>query len=220
MQAWPVADRHLGHPRAGQPQQGGQEAVHAVERRNAMQEIGAVGAQGASDIGDRFAGDPIADPVRDARRGPAQPAVLPVGADAADDIVGTETNEEPGDVRRIVLQIGVERDQGGAASVAEAGRERRRLVAVAPQADHPHTMVLCRQSAQDLRAAVRAAVVDVEDFVVLAGRVHGRADLGRQDGQAFGFVEERNDQRDLGVFHPFGAPRMTAILVVFVDLRR
>ncbi|HEY2737328.1 MAG TPA: hypothetical protein VGK45_02925 [Thermoanaerobaculia bacterium] len=121
----PVVDRHLGYPCAGQPEQGGQEAVHAVEGRNAMQEFGAVGAQGAADIGDRFMRDPIADAVRDARRHPPQPTVLPAEADATDDITRMESLQEPGDVRRIVLQVGVESHHHGAASVAEAGGERR-----------------------------------------------------------------------------------------------
>jgi len=142
-----VVDRHLHHPCAGQPEQGGQEAVHAVERRNAVQEIGAVGAQGAADVGDRFARDPVADLVRDPRRRPAQPAVRPADADTADDVDCIETREETGDVRRIVLQIGVESDHDGAASVVEAGRERRRLAAVAAQPDDPHTVVLRGQDA-------------------------------------------------------------------------
>jgi len=98
-----VIERYLYHPRAGQPEQGGQKAVHAVEGWNAMQEFGAVGAQGTADVGDGFAGDPVADPVRDARRHPPQPTVLPAGADATDDVHRRESLQEPGDVRRIVL---------------------------------------------------------------------------------------------------------------------
>ncbi len=66
--------------------------------------------------------------------------------------------------------------------MAEAGRERRRLAAVASQADHPHARVRCRERVEDLRAAVHAAVVDEEGFVGLTDRLHRRADLGRQDG--------------------------------------
>jgi len=190
-----VIDRHLRHPRAGQPEQGGQEAVHAVERWNAVQAVGAVGAQGTADVGDRVASNPVADAVRDVGRRPSQPAILPADTDAADDIVGIERGEQPGDVRRIVLQVGVERDHSRAAGMAEAGRERRRLAAVAAQPDHPRVRVRYRERLEDLRAAIRAAVVDEEGFVNY--RRHGRADLGRQDREAPGFVEQRNDQRDL-----------------------
>jgi hypothetical protein len=203
----PVVDRHLGHAGARQQQQGGQEAVHAVERRNAVQTGGAVGAQGAADVGDRFARNPVADPVRDARRGPPQPGVLSTKTDAADDIKSVEAGEKPRDVRRIVLQVGVEGDHGGAAGVAEAGRERRRLAAVAAQPDHPHAVILLCQRAQDLRAAIRAAVVHVDGFVGLARRSHRRLDLGRQEGQALGFIEERDDHRNLRLTSAHGRYR-------------
>jgi len=39
---------------------GGQEAVHALPGRDAPQVLGAAGAQGAADVGDRLVGEAVA----------------------------------------------------------------------------------------------------------------------------------------------------------------
>lgn len=103
MPPWPVVDGQLSDPRSLQLEQRGQEAMHAVEQREAPQKLGAVDAQGATDVGDRFVGQPIARATGDARGNPAQPGILAVGSYAADHFTAVEASEKPGDIRRIVL---------------------------------------------------------------------------------------------------------------------
>jgi hypothetical protein len=119
--------------------------MHAREQRDAPQEFGAVDAQSAAGVGNGVARQPVAHAAGEARGRPAQPGVLPVGSDAADHVAVVEilqTIEEPGDVRRVVLQVGVEGDDDAAAGRAEARGQRRRLAGVAPQTDDAHAQVL------------------------------------------------------------------------------
>jgi hypothetical protein len=141
----PVVDGHLGDPRSLQLEQRRQETMHAREQRDAPQEFGAVDAQSAAGVGNGVARQPVAHAAGEARGRPAQPGVLPVGSDAADHVAVVEilqTIEEPGDVRRVVLQVGVEGDDDAAAGRAEARGQRRRLAGVAPQTDDAHAQVL------------------------------------------------------------------------------
>jgi hypothetical protein len=175
--------------------------MHAGEQGDAPQEFSAVGAQGAAGVGDRFARQPVAYAAGDARGDPAKPGVLPFGAHAADHIVTVQTVEKPGNVRRVVLQVGVEGDDEAAAGRAEACGQGRRLARVAAQADDPHAQVLAGELAEGREAAVAAAVVDVDH---LAGTAEGAQDalkLGREERQARLLVEHRDDDGDLGARH-------------------
>src|SRR6185312_12518112 len=89
---------------------------------------------------------------------------------AADDVVTFQMIEKPGDVRRIVLEVGVEGYDEAAAGRPEARGEGRRLPGVARQADDSYRRVLYLEPAERFQAAVRAAVVD-EDH--LAGPAEG-----------------------------------------------
>ena len=176
--------------------------MHAGEHGDATQEFGPAGAQGAAHVRDVVVGEAVADPVGDARGGLAHPGVPPVGAHAADHVVAAvHRRQQARDVRRIVLQVGVEGDHDAAAGEAEAGVEGRRLPRVAPLADHPRGRVLAGQLQQDAGAAVRAAVVHVDHLVGAAELAHGAVDLGRQEGEALLLVVDRDDDGNLGGGH-------------------
>jgi len=176
--------------------------VHARERRHAPQDLGAAGPEGAADVGDRLVGQPVAHAVGEARGDPPQPGVLAASAHAADHVPAVlQAGEETGDVRRVVLQVGVESDDDVAAGEAAAGGERRRLARVAPLADDPHCGVRPGEAEQDREAAVGAAVVDEDHLRRAAEGLPDALELGREEGQALLFVEHRDDEGELGRGH-------------------
>lgn len=62
----PMGHRHLDDPVVSvQPDQRGQEPVHAAEYEDSVEALPPDGAQGAADIGDTFARDAVAEPVSD-----------------------------------------------------------------------------------------------------------------------------------------------------------
>lgn len=194
----PVVDGHLGDPRSLQLEQRGQEAVHAVEQGDAAQEVGAVDAQGATDVGDRFVGQRVAHAGGDARGDPAQPGVLAIHADAADHVETVKMVEKPRDVGRIVLQIGVEGDDDAAGCRAEARGQGRRLARVVPQANDPHRRILDPEPAERFEAAVRAAIVDEDHLMGTTEGAQDALELGGEERKTRLLVEHRDDDGDLG----------------------
>lgn len=194
MKAGTVVDGHLGDARSREAQQGGKEAVHAGEDGQVLEKGSAEGLERAAGVDDRLVGDPVAHAVGDARRDPAHPVVLPPLPHAADDVEAVDLGEEPRDVRRVVLQVGVQGDDDLAAGVAEAGVHRRRLAAVPALVEHAHAVVVPGQPPQDFRAGVGAAVIDEEDLIGAPEAGHCLADLFGQDGQVLFLVEDGDDE--------------------------
>ena len=98
------------------------------------------------------------------------PDLLP----AADHVeVVLHLGQEPGDLVRIVLEVGVEGHHQLAAGLGEAGAQGRRLAEVAAEADAAHLRIGRGQPADHVPGAVGRAVVD-EDHVqlVAVGRGH------------------------------------------------
>ena len=87
-------------------------------------------------------------------------------ADAVEPFV--DLGQEAGDLARVVLQVGVERDDQVAAGGVEAGREGGRLAEIAAEADAADARIGRRELLDSLPRAVGRAVVDEDDFQVVA----------------------------------------------------
>src|SRR5436309_2964513 len=106
--------------------------------------------------------------------------------------------EEPRDVARIVLQVGVDRDDDPAARVLDAGGEGGGLAVVARQADDAEPRLARDEPDEALEAPVAAPVVDRDDLRRAAERIEHRAELGDERLQALRLVVERDDDRERG----------------------
>ena len=71
-----------------------------------------------------------------------------------------EVGQQPGNVGRVVLQIGVHRDHPPAPGRLEAGIGGRGLPGVGLEPHQPHARIALPEAADDLGAPVVAAVVD------------------------------------------------------------
>jgi hypothetical protein len=119
-----VVDVHLEHAAAVESDQGGDEAMGAVEEGHGLETPGAADLQPTAGVCDRKPGDPRRHRVRDAGREPAEPAVAAVAADADHAVPGRrrgEAGQHPRDVGRIVLQVGIEQHDHLARGLRDAG---------------------------------------------------------------------------------------------------
>ena len=104
-----------------------------------------------------------------------------MGAYAADGVgFGREVLEEAGDFVGGVLEVGVERGNEGAASVAEAGGEAGALAGVGGVKEAADGGILGLELADAFGGAIGAGVVDEDDFV---GEVAGLEGLGDGVGE-------------------------------------
>ena len=91
-------------------------------------------------------------------------AVLPP---AADDVVALgEFFENAPDIARVILQVGIDGHHDLAPRRVEAGRHRRRLPEIAPKVNDMPAPVARLHRVQAFIAAVMAAVIDSDDFVI------------------------------------------------------
>ncbi len=162
----------------------------------------AEGAQGAAAVAQMDAAGAGDEPVGHARREAAHQVVLPVLSPAVDHVVPlVQLGQQGGDVGRVVLAVGVEGDDDATAGVVEAGGESGRLAVVAPEANGDDARVGRGQCLQAGEAAVAAAVVDEQDFVVEPRVVERGANLGRQRGQVVFLVIDGDDEAEVFVGH-------------------
>ena len=135
-----VRDHHLRHARACPRRVDGDEAVHLAVERVRLEDHAAVGLEGAAVVVQVKARDLANETVGDeARKLAAHGLVLAVLAPAGDDVVPlVELLQHRGDVGRVVLQVGVERDDDAGARVVDAGGECRGLPVVATKAHEAH----------------------------------------------------------------------------------
>ena len=189
-----VRDDHLGDARAFLRGIRGDEAVHLPVQVNVVQQPGAIGLQHAAIVVQMHAGDQgdelVGDPGREAAR---EPRVSTRPPPAADDVVPFgEFGQEPRDIARVVLEVGVHRAQHRAPRAGDAGSDGRRLAVVAAELDDPDVGVPGRQVTELREAGVDAAVVDIDHLVRLAQFVqHARQRLV-QRRQVVLFVEHRD----------------------------
>src|SRR5207249_3415511 len=145
-----------------------QKTMHPFEKFQVLNALAFKRAIGAAGVGNPLAGKSVPHPVRDARRRDANEGVsFPAGSDAraADAIELPERFEELWQLARVVLQIGVKRDQVFAARGFQSGPARRRLPAIERESLHAKSRIARRKLLQYLPRLVLAAIVGDHDFV-------------------------------------------------------
>ncbi len=197
--AWAVARRHLDHPAAVDPENGGEEAVHAARELRARQELAPIGLEPAAAVVDGHARRARDEPVRCLRRQHArEKRLLAREAPPAGDVDAGpfERGEEPRNVARVVLPVAVEGHHDRAARVGEARRERRGLAEVPVEVDDAEVRILGRKRAEAGERRVGAAVVDENDLVGAADAGGNTGDLGEEGVDVALLVVDRHDDRE------------------------
>ena len=119
-------------------------------------------------------------------------------ADAGDHVGVLERGEQQRQVGRVVLQVGVQRDDDVAAGARQARGQRRALPGVALERQRAHARVARLLGQHELARAVGAAVVHDHHLPRAAGRIERRAQLGEERRQALDFVVGRHDGGERG----------------------
>ncbi len=99
-------------------------------------------------------------------------------------------------LRRIVLQVGVHREDDLTPRHLESGDERRRLAEVAAETNDMDARIALMQRAQRLKRAVPAAVVDEDDFPGLPHAFKLVAEALVEQHDALDLVEDGDDERE------------------------
>ena len=132
---------------------------------------------------------------RNAARERVAPLRLPAG-DQVEALV--ELREQPRDLGRIVLEVAVDRDDGLAARLVEAGHERRGLAEVAAKADDADVLLGVVQPRQRGERAVGGAVVDEDRLPGRVERLERGAELVVEECDAPLLVVHGHDDGDHG----------------------
>src|SRR4051812_2268243 len=103
-----------------------------------LKHLASVGLERAAIVVQGYAGSPGDTAVGDSRwQRAAQERVLPILAPAAHNIIPlVELLQQPWNIGRVVLEIGIDRNHHVAARAREPRRERRRLTEIAPEPHH------------------------------------------------------------------------------------
>ena len=194
-----VTDLDLGDRNAHGAGDGGNEPVELAVEVDALDDLPAEGLERTAvvvELDPREAGD---EPVRHDGREPArQEPVLPVLPPARNDVVsGVDLGEQGGDVRRIVLEVGVQGDDDVPPGEIEPRGQGGRLAEVPPEPDDADPRVARPEALQGLERAVRASVIDEDDLVGPPESGADPAELLIELGEALLLVEDGDDQRNL-----------------------
>ena len=189
-----MIDRQLAHAETAGGGQHRHEAVQFAVQPHLGEHLAAITFHAAVVVVQTDAGEPADQPVEDARGQHLVPGIVAHLLPAADDVaVSFHRGQEPRDLARVVLQVGVERHDQFAAGGAEAGAQRRRLAEIPAKANSSHARIGFDQPPHLRPRAVGRAVVDEDNLDVIPfGLGHGDK-LGMERRQAIGFVEQRYD---------------------------
>ena len=178
------------------------EAVQAAIEDEPAQALAAEGAKRAAAVVDRLARQRVTHEIGDARGDAPEPGVgrAALHAPARGGVPAVELGEEPRNVIRVVLEIGVHHHDEAPARGLEARVGRRRLARIRLQAHEPHAPVRRAELADDLGAAVTAPIVHEDDLDREPEAVEHRAELMPERRQARFLVVDGNDDRE--VKHP------------------
>jgi hypothetical protein len=198
-----VVDLDLADAGAGAVGEHGDEAVHLAVEAQLVGDLAAVDLQRAAEIADGRPGDLADHVVRDLRGDlPQDHAVLAVLPPPGDEVVPVvEHLHHRGDVPRVVLHVGVHRDDDGRRHVAQARVERGGLAGVAAKEDALEVGPLGRELLQQLPRAIVARVVDGDDFERLAPLLHHLVDFVEEGLDVLDLVVDGENDADLGSRH-------------------
>lgn len=189
-----VVDLHLRHAGAFHLHQSGKKAVHPGEHGQPAREFRAHDLQRTAGILDGLMAETVADGIGYLRGDTLGEGVLPPRTPADDHIEAAFVfAQHGGNVRGVVLKVGVYGDDHITLGVAETGAEGRGLPAVAAERDVTRFGVFGSETLDDVEAAVGAAVVDEEHFPRFAKPGYGLVNLGEKDGEVVFLVEDRHD---------------------------
>ena len=199
-----MVDLDLGHAGAASREIDRYEPMHLAVEADFLQDHGAVRLQSAPVVVELDSGQTADQPVGDAARQlPHHGRVAAPPAPAADDVEATtERLDEPGDVGRVVLSVGVQRKDDVSPREIEPGGHGRGLSEIPAQLDDARADRAAFGGGEDFlqygERAVFRAVVHVND---LRGSPEGSehaANLGIEEVEVVFLVEHRDDDGDLG----------------------
>ena len=119
------------------------------------------------------------------REEPPQERVVAPRLPAGDEVEAfVELGEELRDLGGVVLEVGVDGHDDVAASLEEAGLQRRRLAEVPAEVDDDDVRQLVVESREDGHAAVARAVVHEDHLEVVVVGLERRSDLAHRGSRA------------------------------------
>ena len=186
---------HLIQPPAHPTGQGGDEAVHLPVEVHVLDHLAAVGLQGAAVVVQGHPGDFADQPVGDhGGQLAVDESVFAVFAPAAHHVEALiHAGQQQRDIRRIILQVGIQGDHNVSAGRMETGAHGGRLAKVAAEPDHPQVRNTLGLGHQFRPRAIRAAVVHQHHLVrAVEGRQRG-VQLLAQQVYALLLVEDGDD---------------------------
>ena len=137
-----MVDRQLCDPKAAVLRQHRYEPMELAVEAHAVNDLRPVRLQPAVHVVQAQPGHPPRDPVEDSRQESPTEWVAAVRLPARNKVEPfVELDEQPRNLRRIVLEICVDRDDDLTAGQVEPRRQRRRLAEVSPEPDDPNVVV-------------------------------------------------------------------------------
>src|SRR5499427_1723711 len=142
--ALPVIHRHFEDSIAAHLEKGRHEAVKALVEDQVAKALAAKRPERAAAVLDGFGAEPVAHAIGDARGGSAHPriAVAAVDAPAGHRVPLVEMAQHPGDVVRIVLEVGVHHHYPSSPHRLEPRVRGRRLASIGLQPEEPSPRIL------------------------------------------------------------------------------
>ncbi len=183
----------FGHLEAARVGQRGYEAMKLALQPDLVHDVGAVGLQAAVVIVQAHARRPAHDGVEHATRYEAPPGIVAFTLPAAHQIVAlVEYRQQPRQLCRIVLQVGVHRHDGSALRCAEAGGQGGRLAEVPAQPQAAHPLIAPRERADRLPRPIDAAVVDEDHLEIEPVLIRHVRDFAVEQLESAALVVEGN----------------------------
>ena len=180
--------------------EGGEEAVHAIEELQADEAMAAIDFEARGGILDRFIAKPVADAVGHSRLKAAKAGVVSIFSPAGDHVVGRfavgaiEHGEEAVDFFRIVLKIAVDGGDDLTARGFEAGIKCSALAPVAGHAKDAKPGIFFLAFGEQRGGFIGAAIIADDDFKRTTDAQQCRAHSFEQDGDVLAFVIDGDDQ--------------------------
>src|SRR5262249_40130961 len=110
------------------------------------------------------------------------PTIFSIGSPTGDNVVTLiEFFEQPRNICRIILQVGVHRDENVAPRIVDPGTHCRGLSVVASERNDSNAVIGLGYAPQSIKTSVAGAVVDIDDFKATAHLIK-RSDQTRMKG--------------------------------------